>query len=64
MDTVGIYVGNNEGRCGDFFIWIRLDHRTLDEMVSLPLLREDPPISETWPLEESASHHIHDMLRS
>ena len=58
VDTVGIYVENQQGECREFLIWIHSDHRKLSEKGCLPLLREDPLISETCPLEESASHHM------
>ena len=58
VDTVGIYVENHSNRCREIFIWIRFDHRRLGEKGSPPLLLEDPLISETCPLEESASHHF------
>ena len=58
VDTVGIYVENHVGRNRECFIWIRFDNRKLCEKGSLPHLRKDPLISETCPLEESASHHL------
>ena len=58
VDTVGIYVKNHDSKCREFFIWTRLDHRKLGEKGSLLLLLEDPLISETCRLEESASHHV------
>ena len=57
VDIVGIYVENHHGRCREFFIWIRFDNMKVDEKGSLPYLLQDPLISETCPLEESASHH-------
>ena len=64
VDTVGTFVENHEGKCRDLFIWIRDDHMNLDEKGSLALLLEDPLISETCALEESASHHVscHELL--
>ena len=59
VDTVGIYVENHHGWNRECFIWIQFDHMKLGEKGSLPLLLEDPLISETCPLEESASHHIY-----
>ena len=56
-DTVGIYAKNHEGKNRECFIWIRLEKRKLGEKGSLPPLLEDPLISETCALEESASHH-------
>ena len=44
VDTVGIYVENHHGKCREFFIWIRFDHKTLGEKGSIPLLLEDPLI--------------------
>ena len=58
VDTVGIYVENHYGWNRDFFIWVQFDHMKLIEKGSLPLLLEDPLISEACPLEESASHHV------
>ena len=58
VDTVGIYVENHYNVNREFFIWIRFDNMKLGEQGSLTLLREDPLISETCPLEESASHHL------
>ena len=57
VDTIGIYVENHEGVNQEWFIWIRSDNRKLGENGSRPALLEDPLISETCPLEESASHH-------
>ena len=57
VDTVGIYVENHYNVNREFFIWIRFDNMKLGEQGSLAHLREDPLISETCPLEESASHH-------
>ena len=57
VDTVGIYVENHYSTCREFFIWMRFDNMKLGEKGSLPQLLEDPLISETCPLEESASHH-------
>ena len=45
---------------GLYFIWIRFDNGKLGEKNSLPLLLEDPLISEFCALEESASHHVHE----
>jgi hypothetical protein len=56
VDTVGIYVENHEGRNRECFIWIRIDNMKLGERGSMALLPEDLLISETCPLEESASH--------
>ena len=42
----------------NFLIWTRVDHRKLSKKRYLPLLLEDPLISKTCPLEESASHHM------
>ena len=47
-DTIRIYVKNHCNECREFFIWIRFDQRKLGEKGSLPLLLEDPLISETW----------------
>ena len=57
VDTVGIYVENHHNECREFFIWIRFDNMKLSEKGYLPASLEDPLISETCPLEESASHH-------
>ena len=58
VDTVGIYVENHHGVNRECFTWIRFDNMKLSEKGSLLHLREDPLISETCPLEESASHHV------
>ena len=60
VNTVGIYVENHSSKCREFFIWIQFDHMKLREKESIPLLLEDPLISETCPLEESGSHHVGD----
>ena len=46
VDTVGIYIKNHYNRNRECFIWIRFDHRKLNEKGYLPLLREDPLICE------------------
>ena len=56
--TTGIYVKNHDAQNQECFIWIRFDHSKLGEKVSLPLLREDLLISETWPLEQRDSHNL------
>ena len=56
VGTAGIYVGNHCNRCREFCIIIEFDQRNIGEKMSLPWLREDPPISECCALEESASH--------
>ena len=59
VDTVGIYVENHYNENRELFIWIQFDNLNISEKGSLPALREDAMISETCPLEESASHHEH-----
>ena len=58
VDMVGIYVENHYNKNRECLIWIRFDNMKLGEKGCLPLLREDPLISETCPMEESASHHL------
>ena len=58
VGTVEIYVENHDGENQEFVIWIRFDNTKLGEQGSLPYLREDHPIYENCPLEESASHHV------
>ena len=58
VNILRIYVENHYNECREFFIWITFDNIQICEKASLPLLREDPLISETCPLEENASHHI------
>ena len=58
MDIVGIYVENHYNRNRKCFIWIRVDNINLGEEGSLTQLMEDLIISETCPLEETASHHV------
>ena len=55
VDTVRIYA-ENHGVNREFFIWIRFDNMKRGEKGSLPQMLEDLLISETCPLEESASH--------
>ena len=57
VDMVGIYVENHYSKNRECFIWIRFDNMKLGEKGCLPLRLEDPLISETCPVEESASHH-------
>ena len=60
-----VYVENHHGENRDCFIWTRFDLWHMTSwflMVCFTLLREDPLISETFPLEESASHQ--NQLRS
>ena len=57
-DTVGIYVESHEGKNRECFIWIRFEKNKLCEKGYLPPLLEDPLISETCALAESASHHL------
>ena len=58
VDTVEICVEHHEGQCREFVIWIQCDNRKLGENGSLPLLREDPLISQTCAMEENASHYL------
>ena len=61
---VRIYVEHHYNWNQEFFIWIPVDNMKLGEKGSLPLLLEDPLISETCSLEESASHHRKMLTKS
>ena len=57
VDISGIHVEHHVGRNRECFICVRFEYVTLGEKESRPALLEDPLMSETYALEENASHY-------